>query len=130
MFWSNASSTASTNSSNPPSFPGDGGNNNYLFDNFLPPPSFDDFDQSPQYPDLERPEREKCFLFTARFPTQDGYNDDDNNDLEYDTYGSNFFRPAQNDTITLDENLQDIFPDANRVFQTDPQEARENVKFV
>ena len=29
----------------------------------------------------------------------------------------------------MDENLQDIFPDANRVFQTDPQEARENVKF-
>ena len=94
-----------------------------------PPPPSDDFDQSPKYPDLESPERENYFPFTARFPKQDGYNDDDNNDLEYDTYGSNFFRPVQSDTITLDENLQDIFPDAERVFQANPQEDRENVKF-
>ena len=33
----------------PPFYPGDGGNNNYPFDNFpLPPPS-DDFDQSPKH---------------------------------------------------------------------------------
>ena len=113
----------------PPFYPGDGGNNNYPFDNFPPPPPSDDFDQSPKYPDLESPERENYFPFTARFPKQDGYNDDDNNDLEYDTYGSNFFRPVQSDTITLDENLQDIFPDAERVFQANPQEDRENVKF-
>ena len=91
----------------PPFYPGDGGNKNYPFDNFPPP----------------------YFPFTARFPKQNGYNDDDNKNLEYDTYGNNFFRPVQRDAITLDENLQDIFPDVERVFQADRQEARENVKF-
>ena len=113
----------------PPFYPSDGGNTNYPFDNFPPPPSFDNFGQSPSHPDLERPERKKYFPFTARFPTQDNDNDDDNNDLEYDTYGNNFFRPVQNHKIALDENLQHIFPDADRVFQADPQEVRENVKF-
>ena len=30
----------------------------------------------------------------------------------------------------MDENLQGVFPEANRVFQTSSDEARENIKFV
>ena len=118
----------------PPFYPGDGGSN-FPFDNFPRPPSFDDFrpQSPPQDPDLRRRGREKYFPYTARFPKQDGYSDDDNDNandgLEYDLYDNNFFRHVQNERITLDENLQDIFPDADRAFEADPQEAGENVKF-
>ena len=62
-------------------------------------------------------------------PKKGDYSDDDNNNLEYDTNNTKFFRPVKNDRITLDENLQDIFPDADHVFEADPHEARENVKY-
>ena len=62
-------------------------------------------------------------------PKKGDYSDNDNNDLEYDTYGTNFFRPVKNDRITLDENLHDIFPDTDCVLEPDPHEARENVKY-
>ena len=59
--------------------------------------------------------------------------DDNDNGLEYDNYDNNFFRPISppppQEKITLHKNLQNLFPEADRVFKANADEARENVKF-
>ena len=91
---------------------------------FPPPPP------PPLSPDdyLDRPEREKYFPFSARF--YDDFNDGDDG-LEYDNYDNKFFRPISppQEKITLDENLQSVFPEADRVFEANADEARENLKY-
>ena len=53
-----------------------------------------------------------------------------NDGLEFDDYGNNFFRPVQqNEKITLDDNLQGVFPEADRVFDTDVNEATTDDRF-
>ena len=53
-----------------------------------------------------------------------------NDGLEFDDYGNNFFRPVQqNEKIALDDNLQGVFPEADRVFDTDVNEAATNDRF-
>ena len=112
----------------PPFYPGVDGGNQFPFDNFPPPPSFSQSPPPPPPPPRSR--KENYFPYTTRMPPKKGdYSDDDNNNLEYDTNNTNFFRPVKNHRITLDENLQDIFPDADHVFEADPHEARENVKY-
>ena len=59
----------------------------------------------------------------------DNFSDNDD-DYEYDTYDTNFFRPVSPpEKVTLDENLQRVFPEADRVFNAKPEEARENLAF-
>ena len=106
----------------PPFYPGGGQGP------FPPPPPL------PLSPDdyLDRPERDKDFPFSARFPGRkyDEFNDGDDG-LEYDNYDNNFFRPISTpqEKITLDENLQSVFPEADRVFEANADEARENLKY-
>ena len=101
---------------------------------FPPPPPPPLLPPPPLSPDdyLDRPEREKYFPLSARFPGRkyDDFNDGDDG-LQYDNYDKNFFRPISSpqEKIILDENLQNVFPEADRVFEANADEARENLKY-
>ena len=98
------------------------------------PGPFDNFPPLPPSPeeDLFKPEREKYFPFSAKMPGSKNYDDfsDNDDDYAYHNYDTNFFRPiSPPEKITLDENLQNVFPDADRVFEAEPDEAKENYAF-
>ena len=102
----------------PPFFPG-GGDSFPGDKRFFPPP--------PPPPSSPKPEHEKYFPYTAKIKKDDNINSDV--ELEYDDYDTNFFRPIPEEKLTLDDNLQGIFPEADKVFQADTNQTATNNRF-
>ena len=104
----------------PPYFPGGG-------DGF--PGDFKRFFSSPPPSSSPKPERKKFFPYTTKIRKDDNNNTNNDVDLEYDDYDTNFFRPIPQEKITLDDNLHGIFPEVDKVFQTDTDQATTNNRF-